>query len=461
MRKLRSKFGTSKTEAELSKLADAAMKEDVADKGSDEDKEFAQHSNTIKGVEIFAAGKHNGDDYSDKDLDSMVSAFQALDFRPAIKVGHTKDTPGAPAYGWVANLRREGSRLLADFTDMHDSVVDAVRKKSYDRVSSEIYFNLKRGGKTFARALKAVALLGAEVPAVAGLIPLHKMEFAAAGEFEKEFAIDVALGVSPEAIFDCLSERMAGVVQLFSEDDMKMKAQQLKELNEKLTALSAKLSGITGTDEEKGEQIKTLSAEVKAISAQIKDLSETNGDEDDDNDAAERVADKEALEQAAKDLKESNSRIEALEADGRRRNVADKVALLKVPAFRPALEAMYAYALTHNAEKVKVYSKDDKGKELSVDKTLVEIADEFVANINAQATKLFKALSATGAVVIREEGTDDDLMTDPGVELDRLAKVYMVDHPEVKDYMQAIQAAGSKNPALMKAYREQSEARQH
>ena len=64
---------------------------------------------------------------------------------------------------------------------MHDSVVDAIRKKSYTNISAEIYFNLKRGGNLYRRALKAVALLGAEVPAVAGLVPLHKMEFVTDG----------------------------------------------------------------------------------------------------------------------------------------------------------------------------------------------------------------------------------------------------------------------------------------
>ena len=132
-----------------------------------------QHTNAIRGIEVFAAGTHNGDVYTEADLDEMVRAHGELDFRPALKVGHTKDSPGAPAYGWVRNLRRVGQKLVADFTDMHDSVVDAIRKRAYDRVSSEVYFNLNRGGKKFGRALKAVALLGADVPAVAGLVPLH------------------------------------------------------------------------------------------------------------------------------------------------------------------------------------------------------------------------------------------------------------------------------------------------
>jgi hypothetical protein len=149
--------------------------------------------NVIKGVEIFASGQHNGDQFTEKDLDDIAAASKELDYVPVLKLGHSRDEPGAPAYGFVVNLRRVGTKLLADFESMHDSVVQAIRDRRYTKVSAEIFFGLKRGGKTFRRALKAVALLGAEVPAVAGLVPLHKMEFTecqyeAVFNQEREFA---------------------------------------------------------------------------------------------------------------------------------------------------------------------------------------------------------------------------------------------------------------------------------
>ena len=423
------------------------------------DKQMAKeagYSNTIKDVEIFATGTHNGDKYSEADLDKMVAAFGELDFRPAIKIGHTKDNPGAPAYGWVQNLRRAGSKLIADFTDMHDSVVDAVRKKLYDNVSAEIYFNLKRGGKQFDRALKAVALLGAEVPAVAELTPLHKMEFAAAGEFEKVFASETKLDVSPEALFDCLSERMANLIHSFTNEEatMKTKAEQLKELNEKLADVTAQLAKIgSAGDKDKDVQVKELSAKVKEIGEQIKTLSEMPND--DDATARERNAAKVREEQAAKDLKAAQDQIAELQADGRRRSVVEKVAALKVPAFRPGFEAMYAYALTHNAEKVKVYAKDKDGKEQAVDKSLVDIADDFVAHINAQAAKLFKALAETGQVT-REEGVDT--AADAGAEIDKRTKEWMRDKKEAS-YATAMEAVLATDAELAKRYSEQTAER--
>lgn len=448
LKELRKKY-LDATPAELGKKADAMMKAQSMPGGT------SGYSNTIKGVEIFATGTHNGDKYSEADLDKMVTAFGELDYRPAIKIGHTKDTPGAPAYGWVQNLRRAGSKLVADFTDLHDSVVDAVRKKLYDNVSAEIYFNLKRGGKQFDRALKAVALLGAEVPAVAGLVPLHKMEFAADGEFEKVFASEMPLDVSPQALFDSLNERMAGIIQSFTEEDadMKTKAEQLKELQDKLAGVNTQLVKLAeAKDKDKDEQIKVLSADVKSISAQIKILAEAPND--DDASTREINAMKAREEQAAKDLKAAQDQIAELQADGRRRSVAEKVSALKVPAFRPAMEALYGYALLHNAEKVKVYAKDKDGKETVTDATLVDIADGFVAQINGQAAKLFQALAQTGQEP-REEGSHD---ADAGVELDAKVKKHMAEKG-IKDYSVALEAVLVLDADLAKRYSDQTAER--
>lgn len=415
-------------------------------------KAYAQAPNSIRGIEIFAVGKHNGDEYVSADLDDMVSAFADLDFRPAVKIGHTADKPGAPAYGWITNLRRAGDKLIADFESMHDTVISAIREKSYNAVSSEIYFNLKRGGKTFRRALKAVALLGAEVPAVAGLVPLHKMEFAADGEFEKVFATESPLEVSAQAMFECLSERMASIINL-SETDMKTKAEQLKELNDKLDAVNVKLLALAGTtDKDKDAAIKKLAEDMTAIRGEIKTLSESSDDADaNTRELARQKAEKEETE---KRFKAQADQIEELRADARRREVASKVAALKVPAFRPALEALFAYALTHNAEKVKVYSKDKDGKEVPVEKTLADIADGIVADINAQATKLFATLA--GSNTPREEGSDNP--DNPGAEVDKRAHALIADK-KAKTYMEAVESVMAADPALAKAYNEQTSAR--
>lgn len=426
-----------------------------------------QHSNIIKGVEVFSSGTHNGDEYSEKDLDDIVSAFSELDYRPALKVGHTKDTPGAPAYGWVQNLKRVGNKLVADFTDMHDSVVDAIRKKAYNNVSSEIYFNLKRGGKDFRRALKAVALLGAEVPAVSGLTPLHKMEFAETG-FDGIAVCEQALDVPAQAVVDALSERVAGLVTLIKEYDMSKNAEKIKALQEQVAKFNADMDELkkkkvaAGADDDEeileDEDIKKLSEQAEAIGDQIAEL-----EADDAADTAntdQRIAElseqlaaaNEIAATSAKQTKELSERMAKIEGERRSAEVGTRVKACKIPAFRDGLGALYSYALASGASAtVKVYSKDADGKDVSADKTLIEVVDGMVGQINDQAEKLFKALAYTGKTV-REDGNVED---QADAEVNRRVNEYREKHPEVKEYAVAMTAVLKSDPGLAQRYRDQ------
>lgn len=131
------------------------------------------------GKEVFACGKWKGDEYTDKDLNEMISAFQSLDFKPALKIHHEPNKENDkvellnPALGYVSNLYKKGKKLVADFSNMPEKVFNAIKNGAYSRISSEVAWNLKRGGKVYKRALTAVSLLGADVPAVADLDTLN------------------------------------------------------------------------------------------------------------------------------------------------------------------------------------------------------------------------------------------------------------------------------------------------
>jgi len=466
------------------------------------DLEAHEYANAIKGIQIFKTGTHNGDQYTEKDLDDMVDAFKVLDYRPCLKLGHTKDTPGAPAYGWVQNLHRDGDKLIADFEDMHDSVVDAIRTRSYPNVSSEIYFNLKRGGKDYRRALKAVALLGAEVPAVAGLIPLHKMEFAAEG-FERVGTLEQALEVPSQALLDSLAERVSGLITLIKEHAMNGKMMSRKEMlakmtkenpdasedelttmvdeamaeqkgekesdmalkkdvtelkakveefNEKMEELKKTKSGLTDEELAADAEYKALSEQADAIADKITEL------EDAGNDDTESIAElREKLKAAEakatesqQQTKELSERVARIERDKVNMQIGERVKACRIPAFRPALEAMYAYALTNTEATVKVYSKKD-GKDVTEEKTLAEVTDGMVGEINAQSEKLFKALAYTGAKV-REDGETEE---DAGKDVQKRVTEYRVKHPEVKTYEEAMTAVLGSDEALAARYRSQ------
>src|SRR3990167_7077120 len=142
----------------------------------------------IPGVEIFAVGTHNGQKYTDADLDEIVRAFQELrnggngGYSPPIKLDHNDGQPifddvpdGGPAFGWVDNLRRVGEKLVADFRAVPAKLKELIDAGAYRGRSAEIWWNLEVDGKKYARALKAVALLGVNMPAVRSLKDIAKL----------------------------------------------------------------------------------------------------------------------------------------------------------------------------------------------------------------------------------------------------------------------------------------------
>lgn len=141
-----------------------------------------KHNNSIQGLEIFATGKWNGDPYSADDLDEMVRAFGAVGFKPPLKLGHSEKQKilkgeGLPAAGWVDSIYRKGKKLLADVRDIPDTIYQLIKSRAYDRVSAEIYWNYtdSESGKKFPRVLRAIALLGQDIPEVTNLKAISEM----------------------------------------------------------------------------------------------------------------------------------------------------------------------------------------------------------------------------------------------------------------------------------------------
>jgi monomeric isocitrate dehydrogenase len=70
---------------------------------------------------------------------------------------------------WMKELKGVES-IMADIKDMPKTIYELVKNKAYKRISSEIYWNLKdASGQVYKRALKAIALLGGDTPAVGSL----------------------------------------------------------------------------------------------------------------------------------------------------------------------------------------------------------------------------------------------------------------------------------------------------
>jgi hypothetical protein len=144
--------------------------------------------NKLSGVEIFSAGKWNGDSYTTDDLDQMVATFDKHkdNVRPYLKLGHADDQKvlkellesagdAMPAAGFVERIYRKGEKLLADFVDIPNKIYDLIQKKAYRKVSSEIYWNVEVNKTKHKYMLGAVSLLGATLPGVENLSDLLSM----------------------------------------------------------------------------------------------------------------------------------------------------------------------------------------------------------------------------------------------------------------------------------------------
>jgi hypothetical protein len=121
--------------------------------------------------------------FSDGDLDEIQRSFDLLGLagRVPLKFGHNEDQPltdGQPALGWVGRLYREGKKLLGDFTDLPQVVYDLIKAGRYKFLSVELLGNVKAGSRVIPWVLDAVALLGADQPAIGTLKDLQSLTMA-------------------------------------------------------------------------------------------------------------------------------------------------------------------------------------------------------------------------------------------------------------------------------------------
>ena len=134
-------------------------------------------ANRIEGVEIFAVGTWNEMKFTAEDLGDIAGNTAALmassNHRVPLKLGHDIEQPllgeeGELALGWVENLRVVGDKLVADFAGVPGVVMEVIGAELLRTVSVEM-----KHLEEFGWVLTAVALLGAELPAVKSIDDLQ------------------------------------------------------------------------------------------------------------------------------------------------------------------------------------------------------------------------------------------------------------------------------------------------
>jgi len=395
------------------------------------------YANRIDGVEIFAPGTHNGDKYAEQDVDELIASFGKLDYRPALKQGHVKDETGLTALGWVENLRKQGGKLIADFVDIPDAVYAAIKDRRLDRVSAEIFWNFKRGGETYRRALKAVALLGAEIPAVAGLRPLHE-HFSDASADALKYADETPLRPDPDAIKSNAKE-------------VEMTPDELKQLQDDLKAAQDAVAAEKTAREAADIKVAALTAQIPVgkgtltdaaraieLAAQTTDVSRLTADLNVAKAAAEDERGKRLAAEAT--LEANASEVKRLAQANRDNEIERVVNTCRIPAFRPFVRQFLQISADVPGE-MRVYAQD--GKFI----TPTEAVQAMVTWVNDNASKLFTVYS---------RGNDAPLAhDDPGKEVHERVVRYRAEHKE-SSYEAAMLAVFSADPALKVKYTQAS-----
>jgi hypothetical protein len=135
----------------------------------------------LSDIEILAVGTWKGSSgpvaFVGGDLDNIVSAYgeltgdKNLNYEPPAKLGHDANQKllqedGYPAAGWVSALRRAGDKLVCDLKAVPKKIGDLIKAGGYKKVSAEVYSDYEIGGKKYPKVLKAISLLGGDIPAV-------------------------------------------------------------------------------------------------------------------------------------------------------------------------------------------------------------------------------------------------------------------------------------------------------
>ncbi len=191
-------------------------------------------------IEVFKTGTWtdsagNTRTWKEEDLDKIATRYNPAEHEAPVVVGHPKDN--APAYGWVEALKREGNVLKAKLKQLVPEFVEMVKKGMFKKRSISLYPDLK---------LRHIGFLGAQPPAVKGLADVQFGE-GEASEIETDFAAPAAPQKTP------VNQNQGSTMD------------PLKEFQEKLSVLEAKLA-------EYQEALQKKDADLEATRRQIQQL---------------------------------------------------------------------------------------------------------------------------------------------------------------------------------------------
>jgi hypothetical protein len=309
------------------------------------------------------------------------------------------------------NLRLAGEKLIGDLMDIPESLATIIRERGYDQLSSEVYLDLNRNGKKFRRALKAVALLGAEVPAVSDLKPLREL-------FADYRASAVCFTNEHEGGLEMPETDTKGAkdsTQHPSPDEVAKLRDEAAAMKAKADAQAAELAEQKAATEAQAQELATLKQQAEAL-----------------------VALQQRADNLTAQLKQQKEQTAALEAKNREIALTAKLDAWKgPPAFRPYLEVLYR-AAAEEPKIVKLSLQPGKPEEMYFEACVDKLADKLAGD----TSWMLKQLSVVG-------GTQH--YDNPQAEVHERVKRMTADDPKL-DYKQALERVLEADSSLKQSY---------
>ena len=232
--------------------------------------EFAE-TESLQGVEIFEAGTDSTRDWTPEHLDQIVSNFKAkVVDPPLVALGHDEDqgilmNAGLPAAGWISDLKRVGSKLVANISDVPKKVAEAIRNKAYKYISAEIYPFFMSEGKNIGKVLRRIALLGADIPRVKSLNEILA-RYDENQDKQKIESFSFPSGEDSKRSHKMDIEKLQADLEA-TKQEVQAKEDQIKKFAEENQKLKDQLKGA-----QSNEEIKKFSEELKARQDQVDQL---------------------------------------------------------------------------------------------------------------------------------------------------------------------------------------------
>ena len=132
----------------------------------------------IADVEIFEAGKYNGVEMTDDDIDELILNYKLGVTEPYITINHDdgatnqfKDALKSLSLGFVSDLKKVGKKLIAEFKQVPKTLAGLIQAGALKKKSIEFYKKyVHANGDIFQNVLQGVTFHGADgSPAVTTL----------------------------------------------------------------------------------------------------------------------------------------------------------------------------------------------------------------------------------------------------------------------------------------------------